>query len=176
MRGLIQDMLAYSRVSTQGRPFSSVDLNQVMHAVCSDLEMTIKDTDATIVVDALGTIDADETQMRQLFQNLISNALKFRAAVRAPVVKVTCRPDADNAALPYIEVTVSDNGIGFEQKYAERIFGMFQRLHGHSEYNGTGIGLAICHKILERHKGSIKAQSSSGEGASFIIRLPKQQA
>jgi two-component system sensor kinase FixL len=175
MRGLIQDMLAYSRVATRARPFTPVDLNTVLRSVCSDLEVTITNTDAQIEYETLATIEADETQMRQLFQNLISNALKFCAANRAPVVKVTCRPDVENAALPYIEVTVSDNGIGFEQKYAERIFGMFQRLHGHSEYNGTGIGLAICHKIVERHHGTIKAQSSFGEGASFIIRLPKNQ-
>ncbi|MCA9904668.1 MAG: PAS domain S-box protein, partial [Anaerolineae bacterium] len=184
MQALIEDLLAYSRIMTRSQPFHPVNLDTVIAAVCSDLEVAIEDAGATIETESLLTIDADEGQMRQLFQNLLSNALKFRLPDRPPVIRITGRlldgatdrKSRDGTEMQVYEIIVADNGIGFEQQYSERIFGMFQRLHGRSEYEGTGIGLAICQKIVERHHGSIIAQGNSGQGASFVITIPLRQA
>ena len=184
MQNLIQDLLAYSRVTTMTQPFAPVNLNKVAQSVCSDLEIAIGDAHAQIEVAPLGTVDADETQMRQLFQNLISNAVKFHAQDRTPIIRISGRTldaaqnglERNNSKLKQYEIVVADNGIGFEDQYAERIFRMFQRLHGRSEYEGTGIGLAICQKIAERHHGTIVAHGIPGEGATFVITLPIYQA
>jgi PAS domain S-box-containing protein len=178
MRCLINDLLTYSQVTTMARPFAPVDLSRIAREVMSDLQVTIEQAGARIVLGDLPVIQADATQMRQLLQNLLSNALKFRCEGRAPTIRVTgClyapEPAEDHKPAPRMcEITVADNGIGFRQHYADRIFGIFQRLHGRSEYAGTGIGLATCRKILERHGGTITAFGRPGEGATFVCTLP----
>jgi PAS domain S-box-containing protein len=178
MRCLINDLLTYSQVTTMARPFAPVDLSRIAREVMSDLQVTIEQAGARIVLGDLPVIQADATQMRQLLQNLLSNALKFRCEGRAPTIRITgCLyapepPEDHNPALRMCEITVADNGIGFRQHYADRIFGIFQRLHGRSEYAGTGIGLATCRKILERHGGTITAFGRPGEGATFVCTLP----
>lgn len=171
MQTLIQDLLLFSRVTTQAQPFTPVDLNQLVSGVLLDLEIQLAETDANIVVAGLSTIDADQVQMRQLFQNLISNAMKFARPQVPPMITIKERSLENDQ----IEISIADNGIGFDEKYADRIFGMFQRLHGRTDYEGTGVGLAICLKIVERHKGYIFARSTLGEGSTFVITLPVKQ-
>ncbi|MHC4512303.1 MAG: GAF domain-containing protein [Planctomycetota bacterium] len=173
MRKLINDLLSYSRVTTNARPFAAVELSEVVRGVVSDLEVLIQQTGATLEVGELVSIPADETQMRQLLQNLIGNAMKFRRPDTPPRVRIAMRrldpkPPTQHE---FVELVVEDNGIGFEQEYAERIFGIFERLHGRRDYEGTGIGLALCRKIVERHGGEIAARGRPGEGATFIARL-----
>jgi light-regulated signal transduction histidine kinase (bacteriophytochrome) len=182
MQALIQDLLIYSRVTSRGQPFERVDLNEVIRSVLNDLEILIDETQAHIDRGYLPIIDADATQMRQLIQNLLSNALKFRKNDETPRIKIEARvfnePQAQHRSdqtVPCCELRVSDNGIGFEEKYLDRIFQPFQRLHGRSEFQGTGMGLAICRKIAERHGGSITAESRPGKGTTFIVRLPTRQ-
>jgi PAS domain S-box-containing protein len=169
MSALITDLLAFSRVTTRGQPFVKVDLGAVAAGVVSDLEVHIQQARGTVELAALPMIKADPLQMRQLLQNLISNALKYRKPDVPPMVKVhsEARPDGGE-----VRLFVADNGIGFDMKYLDRIFVVFQRLHGRMEYEGTGVGLAICKKIVERHGGSITATSAPGEGATFIVTLP----
>ncbi len=166
MQALIDDLLAFSRISTQVRPTVEVRLTAVAREVVADLDAVIFETGATVEVDRLPTVAADPLQMRQLLQNLMSNALKFRREGVAPVVHVSGRVDERMA-----EITVTDNGIGFEQRYARRIFRVFERLHGQGEYVGTGIGLALCRRIAERHGGAITADGVPGEGATFTVTL-----
>jgi PAS domain S-box-containing protein len=172
MQDLIENLLAFSRVTTKAQPFASVDLATVARDVLSDLESRIAQTAGRVEVGELPSVYADATQMRQLLQNLLANALKFHRAGVPPVVRVSSRalPGGDR-----FEIRVQDRGLGFEQQYAERIFGMFQRLHGRSEFEGTGIGLAICRKIVDRHDGTIVATGAPGEGAVFTITLPYRQ-
>jgi signal transduction histidine kinase len=180
MQNLINDLLMFSRVNTQARPFEPVKLTKVVHEVLSDLEVRIQQHNGQVQVEELPVIEADPVQMRQLFQNLIGNALKFHRPGVAPLVQIQAERttlgamDASDtkATEPACRILVRDNGIGFEEKYLERIFAVFQRLHGRETYEGTGIGLAICRKIAERHGGSITAQSKVGEGATFIVILP----
>ena len=180
MQDLISGLLTFSRVTTQAQPHTSVDLRDVMQGVLSDLEVRIEQSGGRVDVGDLPVIEADGLQMRQLMQNLISNALKFHKPEEPPVVKVESRfinstngtGDQQLSEAKLCELTVQDNGIGFDEKYADRIFGIFQRLHGRSAYEGTGIGLATCRKIAERHGGSIEAKSAPGEGATFIVTLP----
>jgi PAS domain S-box-containing protein len=173
MRTLIEDLLAFSRVTTQAQPFVSVDLNEVVGEVIGELEIQIQETKGRVEVKELPTIAADPSQMHQLFQNLISNALKFHRPGEAPLVAVD---SMRSRSQPHMyQIAVKDNGIGFEEKYSDRIFQVFQRLHGRNEYEGTGIGLAICAKIVERHGGSITVKSVPGQGSTFIIQLPLQQ-
>jgi light-regulated signal transduction histidine kinase (bacteriophytochrome) len=181
MQVLIDDLLMFSRVTSKAQPFRQVDLNQIIGDVLIDLETRLAQTSGRVEMGKLPTIDADPLQMRQLFQNLISNGLKFRKADTPPVVTITATDElqpSDDDPTPagsYCTIQVKDNGIGFEQKYADRIFTIFQRLHGRNAYEGTGIGLAICRKIVERHHGTIEAQSEPDQGALFSIRLPLQQ-
>ncbi len=178
MRRLIEDLLALSRVTTKGQPFARVDLNVIAEGVISDLESRAQETGATIDVGPLPVIDADPTQMRQLLQNLVGNALKFHRPGVPPVVTVRAEvvPAADGPEdRPLCRITVADNGIGFEEKYLDRIFQVFQRLHGRQEYEGTGVGLAICRKIVERHGGAITAHSTPGAGTTFVVTLPALQ-
>ena len=181
MSQLISDLLVYSRVTTQARPFKPVDLTEIVRNVRSDLDMQIADVDGTVEVGELPTIEADGTQMRQLLQNLIGNALKFSRPDEPPVVRVEAAtvelgddgvPQVDADTDQICRLTVSDNGIGFEQKYADRIFTPFKRLHGRSEYEGTGMGLAICRRIVERHGGAISVESEPDVGTTFTIHLP----
>jgi PAS domain S-box-containing protein len=171
MQNLINSLLALSRVTTKGQPFTRVDLAEVTGEVLSDLETRIKQSGGRVEIGELPVIEADPTQMRQLLQNLIGNALKFHEQDQTPVVKVSGK---QISARSY-QVTVEDNGIGFDPQFAERIFQPFQRLHGRGEYEGSGIGLAICRRIVERHGGSILAESTPGQGAAFIVTLPGTQ-
>lgn len=175
MKQLITGLLIYSRVTTKAQPFIEVDLNEIIKGVIDDLEITIKEVNGRINVERLPVIEADSLQMRQLFQNLIGNALKFSRKDISPVIHIKSRIIIDDKHDELCEITVQDNGIGFDPQYSERIFGVFERLHGRSEYEGTGIGLAICKKIVERHGGTIKAESKEGEGARFILSLPVKQ-
>ena len=167
MSTLIEDLLAFSRVTTRQNPLKLVDLNAIVADVLGDLEMRVKETSASIEVGKLGKFVADPTHMRQLFQNLIGNALKFHKPDVAPVIKLTGISKSG-----YIEISVSDNGIGFEEKYTDRIFSVFQRLHDKKAYEGTGIGLAVCRKIAERYNGTIIATSKKGVGSTFTVRFP----
>lgn len=179
MRQLINDLLSYSRVTTKAKPFSKVDLDEVLKGVLSDIQMRIEDSGGTVECSALPTIDADNTQMRQLFQNLISNALKFAKPDVAPLVKISSQKvviHTDNGIpMDFWRIELSDNGIGFDNKFKDQIFAIFQRLHGRLEYEGTGIGLATCRKIVERHHGTIDATGEPDVGATFIIELPATQ-
>lgn len=176
MQILINDLLTFSRVSSKAQPFAPVDLNEVLEGVLSDLEVRIEEKGARIRLSNLPTIDADGLQIRQLLQNLISNALKFHRPDEAPRVTITGRvftlSGSDFEVEGFCEIQVADNGIGFDEKYLDRIFNVFQRLHGRAVYEGTGIGLAVCRKIAERHGGQITATSTPGVGSTFIVRLP----
>ncbi|MBX3443427.1 MAG: CHASE3 domain-containing protein [Planctomyces sp.] len=174
MRTLINDLLSYSRVATRAQPFTQVDLKRIASDVVSDLEGRIQQVGGEVEIGDLPAIDADATQMRQLFQNLISNALKFHSPGVAPRVRVRAQP-APGANGSQVLIEFEDNGIGFEEVYLDRIFEVFQRLHGRNEYDGTGIGLAICRKIVERHHGRITARSAPGQGATFFVTLPRRQ-
>ncbi|HEV2721083.1 MAG TPA: ATP-binding protein [Thermoanaerobaculia bacterium] len=168
MQILINDLLTFSRVTTKAQPFVPVDLGQIAAEVTHDLELRAHDAGGEIVIGALPSIDADPLQMRQLLQNLASNALKFHRPGVPPRVEIAGATENGTRA----RIVVTDNGIGFDEKYAERIFTMFERLHGRGSYEGTGIGLAICRKIAERHGGEIAARSVPGEGSTFIVTLP----
>ncbi len=172
MRTLVQDVLAYSQVTTRIQPFAATDLSWVAREVIGDLESSIAESGALIDVGALPVIQADALQMRRLLTNLLSNAIKYRRPGVSPIVRLRYENDGPDAC----RIAVADNGIGFEAKYAERIFEMFKRLHGRREYDGSGIGLAICRKIVERHGGTIAATSTAGEGATFTITLPVTHA
>jgi light-regulated signal transduction histidine kinase (bacteriophytochrome) len=177
MQSLIQDLLMFSRVAVKPRPFLPVDLARVTREVLSDLEVRIAETDARVEVGDLPIIDADAVQMRQLLQNLIGNALKFHQKGKPPAVRVYGET-ADDRPAPdgMFRLVVADEGIGFDEKYLDRIFTVFQRLHGRTEYEGTGIGLAVCRKIAQRHGGDITATSAPGQGSSFLVALPFRQA
>jgi len=183
MQILIDDLLAFSHVTTKANPFELADLNKIVGEVLSDLEVRIQQTNGQVDLGELPTLDADPLQMRQMFQNLIVNALKFHQEGRPPLVKIRSQaarlPTEASAGSEQTNglcrITVEDNGIGFDEKYLDRIFVLFQRLHGRTAYEGTGIGLAICRKIADRHGGSITAQSTPGEGSTFIITLPLKQ-
>jgi light-regulated signal transduction histidine kinase (bacteriophytochrome) len=172
MRTLISDVLLYSQVTTRVHPFVRTDLARVAREVIADLETSIAESGGRVEVGELPVIDADALQMRQLLQNLLGNALKYRQKDTPPVVRLGCSspPGGRNCT-----ITVSDNGIGFNEKHAAKIFRMFVRLHGRDEYPGSGIGLAICRKIVERHGGTIAATSTAGAGATFTVTLPVKQ-
>ncbi|RUR72293.1 PAS domain-containing protein [Chlorogloeopsis fritschii PCC 9212] len=177
MQTLIEDLLTLSRVTTRAQPFVSVNLFQITQEVLSDLEVTIQQEQAKVEIGELPTLKADPLQMRQLLQNLIINALKFHSPEEPPIVKIYSQIllsplDPIAISTEKCQIIVEDNGIGFDEKYLDRIFNVFQRLHGRSEYEGTGIGLAICRKIVERHQGTITAESIRGQGAKFIVTLP----
>ena len=176
MRTLIDDLLAFSRVIRSAEPFVPVNLTQITKEVMGDLEVRVEKNAARVEVGDLPTVEADATQMRQLMLNLIGNALKFQPPNAQPVVKVQGRTVTSVSGEQYCELTVQDNGIGFEEQYAEKIFVVFQRLHGRGEYEGTGVGLAVCRRITDRHQGTIVAQSKLGQGATFIVRLPVHQS
>ncbi len=179
MQTLIQDLLTMSRLTTTAKPFTIVDLNDIAKGVINDLEVTIEQSHSTIEMNHLPTIEGDPTQLRQLIQNLLSNAIKFRQQNIPPIVKISYTSDpfslnSENINKKF-QLIIHDNGVGFDPQYSERIFGLFQRLKDHQEYEGTGIGLAICKKIVERHSGTIKAESSPGQGSKIIVTLPYKQ-
>jgi PAS domain S-box-containing protein len=176
MQDLIENLLTFSRVTTKAQPFVQVDLGRLAREVLSDLESRVEQTRGRVELGDLPLVEADAMQMRQLFQNLLGNALKFHRPEVPPVVLVTSRTlPRGRGDVDRCEICVRDHGLGFEQEYAERIFGLFQRLHGRSEFEGTGIGLAICRKIVERHGGVILAAGTPGEGATFTFTLPMRQ-
>lgn len=179
MRNLIDDLLAFSRAIRSNEPFVPVNLAVVTKEVLGDLEVAVERCHAKVEVGDLPTIEADPMQMRQLLLNLVGNALKFQPREAQPVVKITARTLTSNdlgpLPVPLCELSVQDNGIGFEEKYLEKIFAVFQRLHGRNEYEGSGIGLAVCRRITDRHHGIITARSEPGKGANFIVTLPIRQ-
>jgi PAS domain S-box-containing protein len=182
MQTLITDLMTFSRVETKGQSFAPIDLGVIAREVSADLETLIEQTGGRVEIEDLPTMDADPLQMRQLLQNLIGNSLKYYRAGVPPVVRIYSQkldePRAESmtrdGALPgeLTQIMVNDNGIGFDEKYLDRIFTMFQRLHKKGEYEGTGVGLAICRKIVDRHGGTITARSTPGEGTTFVVTMP----
>jgi signal transduction histidine kinase len=171
MQALIQDLLQFSRVTTKPRPFAPVDLNRVTTEILEDISVELEESDAALSVGSLPILSADALQMRQLLANLISNAVKFRREGVRPEITISAETIGDHA-----RIVVADNGIGFEQQYAERIFRVFERLNGRGEYPGTGIGLALCQKIAARHGGEILAEGKPGEGSTFTVTLALEHA
>jgi light-regulated signal transduction histidine kinase (bacteriophytochrome) len=168
MQNLLNSLLSYSRVTTKAEPMKKTDLKRSVKEALSNLEILIREKNANIEIGDLPTIKADMVQMTQLFQNLIGNALKFHRDGEAPHVKIHAEQVGDG-----YEIYVEDNGIGFEAKYLDKIFQPFQRLHGRSgQYEGVGMGLAICKKVVERHGGKITARSQVNKGSTFIVTLP----
>ena len=169
MQNLINDLLIFSRVGSRGKPFKIVDMNVVIENVLNNFRQLIKETHSMVIYDPLPVIEADESQMIQLFQNLISNGIKFRGE-KDPIIHVTAETKANKWIF-----TVKDNGIGIDNKFFDRIFIIFQRLHKKSEYGGTGIGLAVCKKIVQRHGGKIWVDSEFGKGSSFHVTIKKRK-
>jgi light-regulated signal transduction histidine kinase (bacteriophytochrome) len=167
MEHLITDLLTFSRLSTEGRAFVPVNLGAPLNAALRTLQFSIRAANAVVTSDALPTVRVDESQIAQLFQNLIANALKFRSE-RQPQIHIGARAEEGRWL-----VGVQDNGIGIDPQYFERIFQVFQRLHTRKVYAGTGIGLAICKKIVERHGGKIWVESQPGQGTTFFFSMPK---
>lgn len=183
MRNLIDNLLEFSRVSRGARSFESCDLRKVVADVLADQELRIEETGTRVTLEDLPVVEAVQGEMRQLFNNLISNALKFRSRDVAPAISVTghkvTHQEKSELLLPFnkpfYRIDIVDNGIGFDAVYAEKIFEIFQRLHGKSEYSGSGIGLAICKKIVENHGGQIHATGVLGSGSTFSVILPEKQ-
>jgi light-regulated signal transduction histidine kinase (bacteriophytochrome) len=169
MQELINDLLAYSRVGSRALQLQPVETRRLVDQVINDLGGAIEDAGATVTRDELPTVQADPTQLQQLFQNLIVNGIKFRRPDVAPIVHVAARPRDGGWTF-----AVKDNGIGIEPQYLDRIFVLFQRLHSRAEYPGTGIGLAICKKIVERHGGTIRVESEPGRGTTLEFTLPER--
>ena len=176
MRTLINDLLAFSRVIRSSEPFVPVDLGVVTREVLGDLEVRMEKSGAKVELENLPTLDADPMQMRQLMLNLLGNALKFQPPGASPLIKISATTLTPLSREPQCEIRVQDNGIGFDEKYMDKVFAVFQRLHGRTEYEGTGVGLAVCRRIADRHHGTITAQSQPGKGATFIVTLPLKQA
>ena len=201
MHTLIRDLLTYSRLSSQKQPFQRVDLQQILQLVLTDLELVIQDRQAEVDLTSLPVVMGDELQLQQVFQNLLTNALKFvntpdarrqpgdrQVATYRPHIRIDCQrlTGQDISTLPgqtvstadldkpFFAISITDNGIGFDEKYLDRIFTIFQRLHTRNNYQGTGIGLAIVQKVVENHSGYLNARSQPGEGATFTIYLPDE--
>ena len=184
MQTLVSDLMTFSKVELTGQPFVKTDLTVIANEVSGDLESRTEQTGGRVEIEKMPTIDADPMQMRQLLQNLIGNSLKYCREGVPPVVRIYSQKldsrnpdsmDEDTLAKQLCQVLVTDNGIGFDEKYLDRIFTVFQRLHKKGEYEGTGVGLAICRKIVDRHNGTITARSRPGEGTTFVVTLPVQQ-
>jgi light-regulated signal transduction histidine kinase (bacteriophytochrome) len=170
MSDLLRALLDYSRIATRPSPFEPVSLAELTSEAVSDLELAINQAGGTVKIGDLPRIDADAAQIRQLLQNLIANSMKYCKDSEKPVVRVY-----GHTSGAICTIFVEDNGLGFEEEFADRIFRPFQQLHGRNEYEGTGMGLAICRKIVEHHGGSITAKSALGQGATFIVQLPVKQ-
>jgi light-regulated signal transduction histidine kinase (bacteriophytochrome) len=185
MQTLITDLMTFSRLETKAQTFVAADLGLIAREVSADLETLIEQTGGRVEIEELPTVDGDPSQMRQLLQNLIGNSLKYHRPGIPPLIRIYSqtlnerRRDSitKNGGLPeqLCQLLVTDNGIGFDEKYLDRIFTMFQRLHKKDEYEGTGVGLAICRKIVDRHSGSITAHSKPGEGTTFVVTMPFRQ-
>ncbi len=167
MQTLINDLLAFSRVGTRGKALAPVDANDLLKLVIANLEAAIADNHAEVTSDPLPQVMADKTQLAQVLQNLIGNAIKFRQAGRPPRIHIAAARNKHEW-----EFSVRDNGIGIDPQYFDRIFVIFQRLHGLDKYPGTGIGLAICKKIVERHGGRMRVESTPDQGSTFFFTLP----
>ena len=181
MSVLIKDLLALSRIEGKHKTFSSVDLNLLVNEIITDFEALINEKKARIYVDSLCKIDAIPLQMNQLFYNLVGNALKFSKTDEAPLVRISSeilspqhiqKIGGLNTAWQYCRIAVADNGVGFAEEYTDQIFELFQRLHTRDEYEGTGVGLALCKRIVQNHNGAIFASSKVGIGATFEVILP----
>lgn len=182
MQNLITDLLAYARVSPQNLRFKTLDINQILHEIELELFDEIQRSGASIQVDPIPTVEGDEGYMKNLFHNLIQNALKYRQTEVSPHIHIYGKLLAnqseqlsDTVDTPIMEIRVQDNGIGFDEKYLDRIFKVFQKLHSQAEFSGTGIGLATCKKIVELHSGQLTARSQLGQGSTFIVTLPCKQ-
>ena len=175
LRALIGDLAEYSRLGHQANPFTPVSLDELITNVRTDLETLIKSNDVNLSVGQQPVLMCDRSQMQQVIQNIIENAIKYRHVDRPPVIRVSSvilPPGNAMADLPVLELTIEDNGIGIAERHREQIFEPFQRLHSSDEYDGSGIGLAICRKIVERHRGTISVSNGIGKGSAFKIRLP----
>jgi signal transduction histidine kinase len=170
MRVLITDLLSFSQVNKQKLELNEVDLTSVMKDALSDYELIIREKNAMIDIQPLPVIEGDRTMLRRLFENLLSNALKYCREDVRPLISVNV-VQKDR----HVEIEVRDNGIGFEEQYLPKLFTLFQRLHGKEKFAGTGLGLAICRKIAEMHNGSITAKSKVNAGSSFFVSLPLKQ-
>jgi light-regulated signal transduction histidine kinase (bacteriophytochrome) len=167
MQEFIENLLEYSRITTRARPLELVELQRLIREVVTLFDIRLSNSGGEVSVGPMPNLMADEFQMRQLFQNLIGNAIKFRRPGVPPVVSVSAQE------LPGVyEITIEDNGVGFDEKHLDRIFKPFERLHARSEYEGSGMGLAICKKIVDRHGGTLSARSRPGEGTRFILSFP----
>ncbi len=181
MQNLITDILTFSKISVDNPSFVDSDMNILLQEVVADLDEEIKSKNGRVTVEKLPTLSVNPSLIKPLFHNLIGNALKYSKKDTAPQVKITSEISSQlngktnhGVSPKYCRIYIQDNGIGFDQKYAEEIFGMFKRLHHNSEFQGTGIGLALCKKIVEQHHGYISARSKINEGSTFIISLPLQ--
>jgi signal transduction histidine kinase len=184
MQSLINDLLSFSRHTNSSNDFKFTDLNQLVKEAVGELEIEIEKSNAQVMYNDLPSLWAIPSLMQQLFYNLISNGIKFRKKDVAPVVKISTEKinNSENSGgetylngLPYYRITVTDNGIGFDEKYADEIFVVFKRLHSYHEFEGTGVGLSLCKKIVEKHDGLITATSKVQEGSTFVIDLPDKQ-
>lgn len=182
MELLIQDLLEFSRVATRTRPLTRVSLTSIAQAALENLSARIEESAGVVEIGELPAIDGDRAQLERMLQNLISNGLKFhkpgvppRVTVSAELIPEAASMDTSGPVDMRCELSVRDEGIGLDPAHAERVFGVFQRLHGRDDYPGTGIGLALCRKIAERHRGSIRVESKEGAGATFVVRLPQNQ-
>jgi hypothetical protein len=169
MQHLIQGLLSYSRINTHGKPPSPTDIGEVLGQVTTNLRLAIDESNARITHESVPVVEADATQLVQLFQNLIANAIKFCSAL-PPQIHISAEKED-----PYWVFSIRDNGIGLDPEFADRIFAIFQRLHSRKDYPGTGIGLAICKRIVERHGGTIWVTSAPGEGSTFCFTLPASE-
>ena len=178
MQNLINDVLSFSKIGGENHSLTYTDINDVLKDVLSDMDIQIQEKNAQIIIDPIPKLFVYPSLIKLLFENIINNAIKYSRQSVPPLIKITVKDELskntpDNLAIKkYCRINIQDNGIGFEQKYAEQIFKMFQRLHGNSEYIGTGIGLAICKKIIEEHKGYISAKSVVNEGTMFTLSFP----
>jgi light-regulated signal transduction histidine kinase (bacteriophytochrome) len=170
MQELIKDLLEYSQVGNRGKEFKPADCSLILNKAISNLKVSIEESGAVVTHDTLPTVMADAIQLSSLFQNLIGNAIKFHGS-EAPMVHISTERKGDEWLF-----SVRDNGIGIDPKFADRIFAVFQRMHSSDEYPGTGIGLAICKKIIEHHGGRIWVESEPGKGATFYFTIPERQA
>lgn len=170
MNDMLQGLLSVSRVTTRAEPFQSIDLNHIIEGVIFDLELPIEQAHAHIEIEKLPELEADPNQLRQLFQNLLSNAIKFHESGKPPHVRVWSEKSSEDVTL-----MIKDDGIGFDGSYAEQIFQPFRRLNSPAAYRGSGMGLTICKKIIERHHGEIRAESTPGDGTTFYVTLPIRQ-
>jgi signal transduction histidine kinase len=182
MQDLINDILEFSKISSEDESLEDTDLNLLLNEVLSELETQIQEKDASIINEGLPVLKVNPILMRAVFSNLIGNAVKYSRKNVQQVIRVSSDPASGNAGIgdkekdaKYCRIFIEDKGIGFDQKYAKEIFDMFRRLHPSAEFEGTGIGLALCKKIIEKHHGFISARSKKGEGATFIISLPSEQ-